>query len=66
MLKLPGKHYSPTIACICEGKVWLLVKKYQLPKTDRKTYAFPKEQNYGDFVETRVKKSPTSPGLIKT
>jgi hypothetical protein len=30
-----------------EGKVWLLVKKYQLPKTDRKTYAFPKEQNYG-------------------
>jgi hypothetical protein len=47
-----------------EGKVWLLVKKYQLPKTDRKTYAFPKEQNYGDFVETRVKKSPTSPGLM--
>ena len=41
-----------------EGKVWLLVKKYQLPKTDRKTYAFPKEQNYGDFVETRVKSRP--------
>ena len=47
-----------------EEKVWLLVKKNQLQKTDRKTNALPKEQKYGDFVETRVKKSSTSPGLV--
>ena len=45
-----------------EEKVWLLVKKLRTEKTDRATKTF--SQKLGDFIETKAKKSLTSPGLV--
>jgi hypothetical protein len=42
-----------------EEKIWLLVKKMW---TKTKTSLFL--QKLGDFIETKAKKSPTSPGLV--
>ena len=50
---------------ILKEKYDYLLKKYWLEKTDRatKTSLFDK---LGDFIETKVKKSPTSPGLASS
>ena len=51
--------------------MWILKKKYdywwkkyglEKTDTDRETKAF--WQKLGDFIETKAKKSPTSPGLV--
>jgi hypothetical protein len=39
-------------------------KKYGLEKTDKGDWNFAFWQKLGDFIETKAKKSPTSPGLV--
>ena len=47
-----------------EEKVWLLVKKIRTWKDWQGDWNFAFWQKLGDFIETKVKKSPTSPGLV--
>ena len=47
-----------------EEKVWLLVKKYWIEKTDKGDLNFAFWQKLGNFIETKAKKSPTLPGLV--
>ena len=49
-----------------EEKVWLLVKKYGLEKTDRVTKTSLFDRNWAISLKptTKEKKSPTSPGLV--
>jgi hypothetical protein len=45
-----------------EEKVWLLVEKIWTWIQTWKNFAF--WQKLGDFIETKAKRSPTSPGLV--
>ena len=47
-----------------EEKVWLLVKKIRTWKDWQGNWNFAFWQKLGDFIETKAKKSPTSPGLV--
>jgi hypothetical protein len=51
--------------------MWILKKKYDywwkkygLEKTDKGDWNFAFWQKLGDFIETKAKKSPISPGLV--
>jgi hypothetical protein len=47
-----------------EEKVWLLVKKIRTWRDWQGDKNFAFWQKVGDFIETKAKKSPTSPGLV--
>jgi hypothetical protein len=47
-----------------EEKVWLLVKKIRTWKDWQGDWNLAFWQKLGDFIETKAKKSPTSPGLV--